>query len=237
MKRVHYILDEASAILPMDCVNDALDKGRAFGIFLQLYFQSQGQLKHCFPEDEGQTLLSNVIKVSFGTNDYSTAEMISNSCGESTIILKSGGQTEGESTNSGPGGGSTGHSWSVSDNWSQQGRKLLKPEEILAMPQRNAITLVPGMPPIMTRLLRYYEEPNLGPSQPRTFRDKAMMVKECLSYFVVSISIAVLLTIGLIKQQSQAWPSVRPYGEGVSFPGVFEDGTGNWSNGSPLRGR
>jgi type IV secretion system protein VirD4 len=39
---------------------------------------------------------------------------------------------------------------------------LLKPEEVLALPERTAITFTPGVLPIWTTLIRSYEEPRLG---------------------------------------------------------------------------
>ena len=42
------------------------------------------------------------------------------------------------------------------------GRKLLKPEEVLALDKRIAITFTPGVPPIWTTLVRYYEESLVG---------------------------------------------------------------------------
>ena len=59
---------------------------------------------------------------------------------------------------SGKGEGSTTHSTNASDNWSQMGRKLLKPEEVLGLDKRIAITFTPEVPPIWTTLVRYYEE-------------------------------------------------------------------------------
>ena len=44
-----------------------------------------------------------------------------------------------------------------SDNWQQSGRRLLKPEEVLALGARTAITFTPGIPPLRTTLVRYYE--------------------------------------------------------------------------------
>ena len=44
----------------------------------------------------------------------------------------------------------------------QQARKLLKPEEVITLPPRCAITFTPGVPPVFTTLLRYYEEKHLG---------------------------------------------------------------------------
>ncbi len=40
-------------------------------------------------------------------------------------------------------------------------RKLLKPEEVLALNPRVAITFTPGYRPILTRTVRWFEEPGL----------------------------------------------------------------------------
>lgn len=150
-------------------VEDALDKYRAYGIRLQLYFQSAGQLKKCFADDQGQTLQSNSAQVYFATNDYATAEAISARLGAATIVVKSGGTGGGGSRTQSHSGqtqtsGST--SWNWSDNWQQQARRLLLPEEVLALEPRTAITFVPGIPPICTTLLRYYEEKDARTSGP-----------------------------------------------------------------------
>lgn len=50
------------------------------------------------------------------------------------------------------------HSTQGSDNWGQQARRLLKPEEVAALSPRIAITFTPGVPPVWTTLIRYYEE-------------------------------------------------------------------------------
>ena len=42
------------------------------------------------------------------------------------------------------------------------GRKLLKPDEVLGLSERIAITFTPGVPPIWTTLVRYYEESLVG---------------------------------------------------------------------------
>jgi type IV secretion system protein VirD4 len=166
MNKVHFILDEAAALGRMDCVEDAIDKYRGYGVRLQFYYQSPGQLKKCFPEDQGQTLLSNSMQVFFGVNDNQTAEYVSAHVGEGTIIVTSGGRSSGSSghSSSSQQGAQygTGASSNSSSNWQQQARKLLKPEEVMALDPKIAISLAPGMPPILTRLARYYEEPKLG---------------------------------------------------------------------------
>ena len=157
--KVNFVLDEAASLGKMDALDDAIDKYRGYGIRLFLYYQSLGQLKKCFPDDQGQTLLSNTTQVFFGVNDQQTAEYVSNRLGEQTIIVESGGTSSGgsRSGDAKSGGTSTTSSWNRSDNWQQLGRKLLKPEEVTALSQRIAITFSPDAPPLWTTLIRYYE--------------------------------------------------------------------------------
>lgn len=157
--KVHFVLDEAASLGHMDALDDAVDKFRGYGVRLQLYYQSLGQLKKCWPEGQDQTLLSNVTQVFFGVNDQQTADYVSARLGEETIIVESGGTSSGTTRQSSQqGGGSTSYSTNTSDNWQQHGRKLLKPEEVTALPERVAITFAPGIPPIWTWLVRYYEK-------------------------------------------------------------------------------
>ena len=166
----HLILDEAASLGQMDVVEDVLDKGAGFGLRMQLYYQSLGQLKKCWPKDGGTVLLSNTSKVVFAVNDLETAaNLVSPMLGKETIIVESGGTGKSGGRNSGwtEGGqgptrsGGSNSGWSSNENWQQTGRELLKPEEVLQLPQRTAITFTPGVPPIMTNLIRYYEEPEL----------------------------------------------------------------------------
>jgi type IV secretion system protein VirD4 len=156
-RKVHFLLDEAAGLGHLQSLDDAVDKYRGYGVRLIFMYQSLGQLKSCFPDGQEQTLLSNVTQVFFGVNDLQTAEYVSNRLGEETIVVDSGGTSRGTSDQWG-GQRSQGSSRNANDNWQQQGRKLLKPEEVMALPPRVAITFAPGVPPICTRLIRYYEE-------------------------------------------------------------------------------
>ena len=161
--KVNFVLDEAASLGHMEALDDAVDKLRGYGVRLQFYYQSVSQLKQCFPDGQDQTLLSNVSQVFFGVNDLPTAEYVSNRLGEATIVTRSGGTNAGTShQSSSGGGGSSGSSSGSSDNWQQTARRLLKPEEVLALDERTAITFTPGVPPIWTTLVRSYEEPSLG---------------------------------------------------------------------------
>src|SRR6185437_4137919 len=151
-----------------------------------------GQLKSCFPSDQGQTLLANCTRIFFGTTELQTAEFISKSCGNETIIVESGGHNSGWSRNRGSSSGSgysesSGSSTSggSSNNWQQQTRELLKPEEIIALDPRIAITLTAGVRPIWTRLVRYYEDKSL-------FKRRGFLARLAAAVWTLFLSAALL---------------------------------------------
>ena len=121
--------------------------------------------RKCFPDGQEQTLLSNCTQIFFGVNDNATADYVSARLGEETIVVESGGTSSGNShqvTHGQQTQDSKGFSDNSSCNWQQQARKLLKPEEVMMLSPREAITFTPGVPPIFSTLMRYYEEKNLG---------------------------------------------------------------------------
>jgi type IV secretion system protein VirD4 len=152
------LLDEAAVLGAMPQIQDALDTGRGFGCHLTLIYQSPSQLKRCFPDGQDVNVLANVIQVYFAVNELQTAEYVSNRLGEKTEVFENGGVSRGTSRQySAKDYGSYSTSSTTSHNWQQHGRKLLKPEEVMALSPRTAITFAPGVPPICTQLIRYYE--------------------------------------------------------------------------------
>ncbi len=195
--KVHFVLDEAASLGHMDALDDAVDKFRGYGVRLQLYYQSLGQLKKCWPDGQDQTVLSNTSQVFFGVNDQQTAEYVSNRLGEETIIVESGGTSSGTTQQaSQQGSGSTSYSTNTSHNWQQHGRKLLKPEEVAGLDPRVAITFTPGAPPIWTWLVRYYEK---GFGLPAGL-SPAKMAFDTACLFLAAAMLAALWTAGLYQQ-------------------------------------
>lgn len=187
MANVNFILDEAASLGRMECIDDAIDKYRGFGVRLNLYYQSPAQLKKCFPDGQDQTVLANSTQVFFAINDES-ADYVSRRLGEETIVVESGGSgTSYTHSLSGPSSSSC--STSTSRNWNEVGRKLLKPEEIYTLGERTAITFVPGLPPIMTTLERYYEC-KMGPERWRS-------VKTIAATVILFVTATVFAAVGL----------------------------------------
>ncbi len=213
---VHFVLDESASLGHLQALDEAVDKFRAFGVRLQFYFQSMGQLKLCFPEGRDQTLLSNTSQVFFGVNESATAEFVSARLGESTIVVASGGNGTGTSNQASYSGQpQTSNSTSNNDNsnWQQQARKLLKPEEVIALPPRTAITFTPGVPPIRTTLLRYYEEKHLG-KRPGWF------IRSMTASFTLAGSALVLFVTLILAAAATAFIT-QPHKQSSSEAGVL----------------
>lgn len=216
--KVHFVLDEAASLGHMDAIDDALDKFRGYGVRLQFYFQSVSQLRKSFPDGQDQTLLSNVSQVYFGTNDLPTAEYVSNRLGEKTIVVSSGGTSTGTSRQHSSGNNSdsstSGTSTNQNANWAQQGRKLLKPEEVLALSDDVVITFTPQVPPIWTNRIRWFEEGNLWQRPGRWVRFKAKA-----NVFSGSLILLIVMAGFLVMVCSQNWRDHPP-----------RNNSGQWSN-------
>jgi type IV secretion system protein VirD4 len=140
--------------------------------------------------------------VFFGCNDFSTAEYVSNRLGEATIAVQSGGTSTGgsrQSSDTDP-GTSVSASWNDNSNWNQVARKLLKPEEVMALNPRIAITFAPGVPPVWTFLLRYFEERLGGPSRWAKFWTGFKIAGKATACFFAATLLALLVTAGAVQK-------------------------------------
>jgi type IV secretion system protein VirD4 len=184
---VQFVIDEAAPIGRLRAFNTAIGIGRGYRIRLIVIYQSLGQVRQCFPEDNGQTVLSNTVQCYFGANDFQTAEHIFNMLGDRTIIVDSGGSGDGISRQNADNGNSQSVSHNNNYNWSQLAQPLLKPAQILRLGGRWCITFKPGTPPIMTYLTRYYEK------QPKPLGFRKMVI-DTICLFLLSVMIAFLVT-------------------------------------------
>jgi type IV secretory pathway TraG/TraD family ATPase VirD4 len=197
--KIHVIFDEAPLLSHMDVVDDLLDKGAGWGFRCQWYFQNRQQISKCFPKQE-LTFLSNVTQVFFAVNDMEsqagrgTAEYISARGGDATILEQSGGETGGGQTGFSEGGkdrtASRNSSWGWSRNWSTKPRKLWTADEVMAADKRMCFTFMPAKRPLLTRLIRWHEEPALmSGARPTSLRtlvlSGALLLAVCLGATLV----------------------------------------------------
>jgi type IV secretion system protein VirD4 len=199
-RKTHWIIDEAASLGPMDALRDVLDKGAGYGMRCQFYYQSAGQLNRCWPKGEAASFLAQTARVYFGVNDLETATQISNSIGKATIVVESGNWNRGGSRSASQGHGyneSRGTSWNETRSWSQSPREIFKPEEITTLPPRTAISFPGGgMAPVVTTLLRWFEEPWLTKKRGWLSRQwaAAIILFRSVVFAILMICVAGLVT-------------------------------------------
>ena len=137
---VLFLVDEAAHIGQMHALEDAVTLLRGSGIRIWLFLQSLEQLKKCFG-DNAATILDNMgTQQYFGITSYDTAEILSKRMGETTLVIRTDSGNEGNSTPVGGDGKAGGSRSSGSGfNISEIARRLLRPEEILALPPTTAL--------------------------------------------------------------------------------------------------
>lgn len=197
---VNVILDECASVMAGhgEALEEMLAVGRGFKLKVTAIFQSLAQLKKLFPEGQEGVLLANTSQIFFGVNDHQTAEYVSARLGEETIIAHSGSSSYGTSQQGGQQGGYS-CSTNISHSWQQLGRRLLKPEEVAGLDPRIAITFTPGVPPLWTWLVRYYEN---GWNRP-TGLSKAKMVFDAACLFLAAAMLAAWFTAAIFYQTFQ----------------------------------
>jgi type IV secretion system protein VirD4 len=205
--KVHFVLDEAASLGHLSQLDDAVDKYRGYGVRLHFIYQSLAQLQRCFPEGQHENLLANVSQIFFGVSDPRTAEYVSTRLGEQTIVVESGGSSTGDSRSyNGHAGQQSTRSTTRNQNWQQQARKLLKPEEVMALPDRTAITFTRGVPPIWTTLTRYFEDRRRGAAGSRG-RLRTFMTSLSLFVYAAMMAGAIALTFPNKVRQLSHSPS------------------------------
>jgi type IV secretion system protein VirD4 len=160
------LLDEASALGSLPALEEALVRGRSAGVRLVMAYQSDSQVKAAF-KDKPTLLYDNcTTQIYLGASSYETAERISKSLGEWTQVVESYGTNESRSWQDTQAGGQT--SRGSSNNYSQSGRALLRPEEILSMNDDcNVIAFLRGMSPILAQRVKWYQDPDFNPAAPK----------------------------------------------------------------------
>jgi type IV secretion system protein VirD4 len=232
-RQVHFLLDEAASLGHMECIDDVLAIGRGYGIRCHFFYQSMAQLQTTFPEGQDQTFLANVSQIFFGVQDQATAEYVSNRLGEFTQVVHSGGRSYGGSSStssSGQGNSSSqGSNWNTNSNWQQAARKLLQPSEVIGLDRDIAITLHPGVPPIMSRLCPYFNgPPPTGKMHPLRMAAKTISWLLCALIFALFVTAFFLSpTLEVIRERQQTTP--RPT-QGRGGPAEI-DGAGGCRDG------
>lgn len=192
---VVFFLDEAGHLGKIRVLEQAVTLMRGMGIRLWFFFQSIHQVQECYGE-KAKTILDNIdTQQYFGTNSYEAAEDLSNRIGETTIGITTYGETTTRTHQSGGNGNDSGSTtYGNNTNYSDMGRRLFKPEEILTLPKNVALVFHRNVPVILSHLIPYsaYPEYQAGgaagqPGLGRTATEKSLALLIASLMFVAFI--------------------------------------------------
>lgn len=155
--RVLFLIDEAGHLGKIQVLEDAVTLMRGMGIRLWFFYQSITQLHTCFGEN-ASTIIDNLeTQQYFGINSFFAADEISKRIGDATISTTTRGDSTGYSYTHSTGGQESGNSSTGSNfNYADTGRRLLKPEELMLLPDDVALVFHRNLPVIPAKLVKYF---------------------------------------------------------------------------------
>jgi type IV secretion system protein VirD4 len=164
-----FLLDEASALGSLPALEEAMVRGRSAGVRLLLAYQSDSQVRAAF-KDKPTLLYDNcATQIYLGAaSSYESAERLSKSIGDWTQVVESYGENQSFSWQSAQQGGQSSRGSSL--NYSETGRALLRPEEILQLDNDLMIVLQRGISPILAKRVKWYQDSEFNPVAPRCSR-------------------------------------------------------------------
>jgi type IV secretion system protein VirD4 len=130
--RVLFELDEVAHLGKLAAIQDALTADRKFGITMQLLYQDIGQLEQQWDASGRDTFLNAMNWVGYASVfDLKTAKMLSEWCGNRSVLAYSESDTKGTQTPPGMRGFFRSRSNSLSRNVHEIRAPLIRPEAIL----------------------------------------------------------------------------------------------------------
>ena len=146
-------------------------------------FEEGGSLRRDFRDVAGEFVGAGSVAIASGNDSdlVDFAERLSKSLGDWTQVLESYGENQSQSWQQGGASQSGGQmSRGSSLNYSEGGRALLRPEEILTLNNDYVIVLQRGMAPILANRVKWYEDPDFNPAVAR--RLKPFLGWDCLRW-------------------------------------------------------
>lgn len=146
--RILMLLDEFAQLGYIRPVLEGISLVGGYGVLFWIIIQELAQLKGRY-RDNWETIFANCdVKQCFGTNDYTTAELLSKMAGETTVFTESGSSGKGRNF-----GKSSGHSTNFGESVSEKGRRLLFADELMKL--RTWLVFVKGSQPMLVRPINY----------------------------------------------------------------------------------
>jgi type IV secretion system protein VirD4 len=146
---VMFLMDEFPTLGKMEQFKTGIAYFRGYRVRLFLIVQDTQQLKGTYEEAGMNSFLSNcTYRITFAANNYDTANMISQLCGNKTV--KQASQSLPRFFDMNPA--------TRTINVSEVQRALLLPQEVITLPRDEQIILIESMPPIKSEKIKYYAD-------------------------------------------------------------------------------
>jgi type IV secretion system protein VirD4 len=147
---VMFMMDEFPTLGKMEQFMSGIAFFRGYKVRLFLIIQDTQQLKGTYEDSGMNSFLSNsTYRITFAANNYETANLISQLCGNKTVESESAGKPKYLDFNPG----------SRTLNVSKAQRALLLPQEVIGLPRNEQIILIESQPPIKSKKIIYYTHP------------------------------------------------------------------------------
>jgi len=146
---VMFLMDEFPTLGKMEQFKAGIAYFRGYRVRLFLIIQDTQQLKGTYEDAGMNSFLSNsTYRITFAANNYETANLISQLCGNKTVEQTSYNKPLFFDLNVS----------TRTQNVSKVQRALLLPQEVIQMPADEQIVLIESMPPIKSLKIKYYED-------------------------------------------------------------------------------
>lgn len=147
---VMFMMDEFPTLGKMDQFKTGIAYFRGYRVRLFLIIQDTQQLKGTYEEAGMNSFLSNsTFRITYAANNYETANLISQLCGNKTVEQESYSKPIFFDLNA----------QSRTKNVSSAQRALLLPQEVILLPRDEQIVLIESFPPIRCKKIKYYDDP------------------------------------------------------------------------------
>ena len=147
---VMFMMDEFPTLGKMEQFMSGIAFFRAYKVRLFLIIQDTQQLKGTYEDSGMNSFLSNsTFRITFAANNYETANLISQLCGNKTVESENASKPKYLDLNPG----------SRTLSVSKAQRALLLPQEVIGLPKDEQIILIESQPPIKSKKIIYYTHP------------------------------------------------------------------------------
>jgi type IV secretion system protein VirD4 len=162
---VLFLMDEASALGSLPALEEALVRGRSAGVRMVLAYQSDSQIKAAFKDKPNLIYDNSGTQIFLGAaSSYETAERLSKTLGDWTQVVEQYGENQSGSWQTGASQSGGQMSRGSSMTYSETGRALARPEELLTLNNDYVIVLERGMAPILAQRVKWYQDPEFNSS-------------------------------------------------------------------------